>query len=218
MVKIYLLLVVVVILSSCSKTNDEMSIKNQDDLLKWMSNEESGLVKKKYVNDLEIKVKYLPKSYLINNEISNQNLSDAQKKEIEKDYENSLTFMLSINPDQRFDKKGGDIIYKDISDYKGYKERIYDLNFQIEEFISISADGYLFSPVLSSFENCYGLKEGRDFIFVFVPENEDRKELFTADKLDFVFEDEFFNTGTNHFIFKREDINKVDNISISNNI
>lgn len=201
---IILLFVTICTLLGCSK----QSINSMDDYMAWLNDSENGLLKEKIINGLQIKVKYLPPDYLAITDKSSTN-TDSLKKY----YAHSLSFLLSINPEQANQK---DIVYRDVNDYSDYKARIYQLSFRLDELISIEVGNMKLTPVLTSFENVYGIKQGRDIIVVFTPVDKNQAQLLASGNIDFIFNDEIFSTGISHFQFKRSDIENAPAIDFSN--
>lgn len=193
------------LLSSCQKE----TVTSPQEYFRWMNDEENGLVRTRYVNGLEVKVKYLPPQYLAYQELENlESYTPYQKDSIMDQYKSNLAFVMSIGSDER-KEEGIDIMYKNVRDYREYAERTYNMNFEMEEFITLSADGKEYSPVLSAMENIYGLDSKRNILFVFAPNGKSDHTFQEAEKLDFIYKDELFDLGTNHFVFKKEAIQSV---------
>ncbi|OFX36443.1 MAG: hypothetical protein A2X08_14595 [Bacteroidetes bacterium GWA2_32_17] len=179
-----------------------------DDYLTWLNDSENGLMKERIINGLQIKVKYLPPDYLSLKDKSSRN-TDSLKDY----YSHSLSFLLSINPEQVNQK---DIVYREVNDYSDYKARIYQLSFRLDELISVEIENMKITPVLTSFENVYGIKQGRDIIVVFTPSDENQAKMIASGNIDFIFNDEIFKTGISHFQFIRSDIENAPAIDFSN--
>jgi len=200
----------VILTVGCASQHQPMSA-NEYQL--WMNDENSGLIKKKYVNGVEIIVKYLSPEYLAFREISNdQTLTVEDKDSIISQYSNSLNFVLTLGPDDR-KSEGQDIMYRDVSDYIEYKSRVKALNFDIEQSVKIRTDSVEFLPVLSAMENIYSLDTKRNIILAFVPDVGNEDSFFNSDKLGFVYDDQLFNLGVNHFVFKRSDMMQIPTIT-----
>lgn len=179
-----------------------------EDYLAWLNDSENGLMKERIINGLQIKVKYLPPEYL-----AVTDRSSGKTDSLKNYYSQSLTFLLSINPDQLNQK---DVVYKDVNNYIDYKSRIYQLSFRLDELISVEIEDVRLKPVLTSFENVYGIKQGRDIIVVFTPADDRQSELLASGNIDFILNDEIFSTGISHFQFLRGDIENAPEIDFSN--
>jgi hypothetical protein len=51
-------------------------------------------------------------------------------------------------------------------------------------------------------------------IFVFAPESRGESEFYSSEKIEFVFDDYLFDTGSNYFVFSRSDINNFFQLNI----
>lgn len=178
--------------------------------LKWLDNENNGLVSIRYVNGLMVKVKYLPADYLVYKELKSIDspISKIQQDSIRKLYENSVSFLMSIGPDER-KVEGSDVMYKNVAEYKEYAERVQTMNFDMEQYVTLRAGKNEYKPVLSAMENTYGLENKRNIIFVFVPKEIDDKSIRLSENMEFVYNDEMFDMGKNYFVFNRNKINNV---------
>lgn len=201
---LYIGLFFLVVLISCGKK----SITSNEEYLSWMNDEANGLVMSKEVGGITIKVKYLPPNYLAYQDLSGQTIIKKQESDsIIKSYDKSLTFLMTIGVDGEVKK--GDVMYQGIKDYAAYKERLYTMNFDIENDITIKIGGKKYHPVLSNLENGYGLTSSRNITLVFVPEAKEEKSFYTSEEIQFTYDDDLFDTGINHFTFNREDINNI---------
>jgi len=94
-----------------------------------------------------------------------------------------------------------------------YNERVYQLNFNLKEYLTLVAGGKRFHPVLTKLENIYGLDKRRKAMVVFSPER-DSAELKNHEEYDIIFNDEIFDTGLNHFVFAGNDLNGIPELRI----
>jgi hypothetical protein len=185
-------------------------MNNPKDYFKWINNEDNGLVKSKYVNDVKISVKYLPPAYLAYEELSgNPYASKKVKDSLINYYSKSKAFLLTIGTDER-KVKGMDIMYKDISDYNEYRTRSEFMNFEMDELISLNTHSSSFKPVLNTMENTYSTTNSRSIFLVFNGE-ELAKEFDHSESVDLVFNDDIFQTGVNHFVFEKKSLESIPN-------
>lgn len=197
-------LVIVAINHYGNSTTEEMPIK---EYLKWINNTDNGLTKSRIVNELELKVKYLPPDYILYQEIDEKGYSSqATLDSLRHQLDQSATFLMSISPVKN-SKRWNDITMTGLPNYQAFRERKMTLNFDMSEAILLKTDDFDFVPVLSVMEDVYGLKKGRTFIFVFTPKVIGSK-IFNGKVIDFIYDDEIFNTGINHFRFN---INQLEN-------
>lgn len=197
------------VISGCGK----QSVRTEGEYLKWLENEENGVVKTKYVNGLEIKIKYLPAEYLAYQEMSKEtSVTKGKIDSVINLYKNGMTFLMTIGPDERNGKTGGDVMYRSVTSYSEYAQRVFTMNFDMEPLIELHAGANNYKSVLSSMENIYSLSPKRNILFVFAPLDKQDKSLITSATMDFVYDDQLFDLGTNHFLFNRNAINSVPKI------
>jgi len=206
---IYLFALVVTLLTCCTTTQQSMTI---EEYLHWVNDEDNGFVKKKYVNGMEIKVKYLSPHYLAYREFTKDALLTASDKDsLINLYKSSLNFVLTLGPDER-KGKGQDIAYRDVSNYLEYKTRVKALNFDIEKSVMLNTDGTEFLPVLSAMENIYSLDTKKNIVLAFVPDVGNENQFYHSEKVGFVYEDQLFGLGVNNFVFNRAELDNNPNL------
>lgn len=191
-------------------------LRKVEDYLSFVNSEENGLVIKKQVNGFEIKLTYLSPDYLAYRETASENKAGKEAIDSLKNfYSKTMTFMMTITPDEQ-KRKGEDAVLYGIRNYAKYKERLYNLNFEIEDNISLETGSLSLTPVLTSFENSYGLTSGRSLLFVFAPGEKEQPEFYHSETVDFIFDDELFDTGINHFTFRRKDLTNAPSLLAEN--
>lgn len=192
------------ILGSCT----QQTVSYQE-YMQWMGNPENGMLKKHSANGLELTVKFLPAEYLAYQELKNEKkVTQAQYDSLLKVYSKSLTFLMSIGPDESKKNPKGDIMMTGISDYEEFAQKAMAMNFDMGQYVSLKTDIGDFKPVLSNMENVYGLAKNRNILFVFAPSELKDTTFLHSRQFDFVYEDQLFKVGINHFVFKKEDIDK----------
>ncbi len=192
-----LILLLLFVTFACS--NDPKDLKS---FYKWINDPDNGLVKSRDIEGIKISVKYLPAEFLALKESSEGNLKGSYDS-LYTLYKQNHTFLLSVSYTD--DKNVNDPMYKDLRDYPDYKVRAQAMNFDMNEYVSIKTSSNEYRPVLTSMENTYSLKGQRNIYLVFTDESL-KKELQSEKELDFVFEDVFFQTGVNHFVFQQSDL------------
>jgi hypothetical protein len=197
----YGLVAIIILLWGCTK-----SIHSEKEFYNWLNNPDNGLLKEKEIDGIKYTVKYLPVEYLVYQELSKmQNYSKETKDSLIGLYINTRTFLLTIGTTEK--SGSGDIMYEGISEMEEFKERVELLNFDMKEYITLKTEVGDLLPRLSTLENTYGLKNSRNVYVVFASDGE--FDLMKAQKIDFTFNDEIFNTGINHFLFEREAIDNI---------
>lgn len=191
------------IFSSCSFFNSE---KEPGDYMKWMNDEDNGLIKSKHINGLVFTVKYLPADYMTYQELKSSTPNAASKDSLLKQYQNSLFFLLIIHPDDEIKANAGkDVMYLGVKDPKEYQDRVMQMNFEMKEYVSIELnDSSSYTPVLTNMENTYGLSNGRSILCVFSP-YKSIQEFNNSNTIDLIWDDEIFQSGRNHFVFDSKD-------------
>lgn len=196
----HFLIFIIFTLTSCSFFNKELV---WNDYVKYINDEENGLVKKKYINHLELTMKYLPPAYLVHRELRDDtSFTVKQKDSILSLYSNNLTFVLSVNPDERDgDSPIEDVLFYNLKSKEEYTQRMMHLNFEIKEDLELICDDKIkYSPVLTNMENSYGLSKGRNITLVFTP-LKTKDEFLKAKNITVSWNDEVFETGQHYFSF-----------------
>lgn len=188
----------VITFSACTKSKLDYA-----GYLNYLADQDNGLLKETALNGVKIKVKYLPEEYLLYNALKNEDsLTERSKKELMDSYSNSLTFMLTLGPDenQKFN-----ITRLDIHNYEEFAKRIQTMSFEMRTYIKLKIKDKTYSPDLVQLESLNGPEPSRNFIVVFKAMDETGKKI-TVDDLYFIYTDEMFYTGTSKFRFKQSDI------------
>lgn len=188
-------------LFSCSFFDRKKEIK---EYLEWVKEENHGLVKTKYVNGLELRVRFLPAEYLAYQELqSDKKYTETKRDSLIASYSGSLTFLVSIATDER-EKPVGDVMFLDLENMQGYKERMQAMNFDMNEVVELAVGDQTYKPVLTNMQNTYGLSNGRSITCVFAP-GKNIEEFKKEENIDLIWDDELFGSGRNHFVFNSKD-------------
>ncbi len=176
-----------------------------NDLKSWINNPKQGLVASKSVNGVKVNIHYLPPQYNALKEMESTGLTGkASYDSLLLQQQKVATFLMVLAPDEDKGTKG-DIMYKDIQNFKQYVERSLTLNFDLENQIELKTDKGEYKASLSSLENTYSLTNDRKINFVFTPTTKE-DELTLAKEYDFIYNDESFGLGTLHFYFNKKEI------------
>lgn len=184
-------------------TGCKKEFRSESDFYKWWNDESNGLKKEKTVNDFKISVRYMPADYLTYNELKGNSYTIVMADSIRRKYVNSRTFLLTIEPINK--KKDIDLLFHGASSFGEYKERISKLNFSPGEYIKIKTGSKEHLPVLSTMENAYNIDVKKSLYLVFANEN----GLLDEPELDFEFNDLIFDTGINHFVFYKKNLDNI---------
>lgn len=187
-----------------------------DKFTQWMGDSQNGISKDKYVNGLHIRLKYLPTDYLVYSDLKNILHTDknfiptvAVMDSVKQLYALSMTFVLSIGPDER-DGIGADVMLRDVHSYSDFVNRAITLNFEMEKFISLRLGSDIYAPVLTNLENTYGLSTARNIVLVFPRPNQHSVD---EEVYEIVWNDMLYTTGIHHFVFSARDIESIPPLS-----
>ncbi len=175
--------------ASCSKA------KSRQECLEYYTKHKSDYVVSKVVSGFEVKMEYLPKHLLAQEKVTKNN---------------DMNFVLTIAPLKDYDDEYKATMFEKITKFEEYKERVFNLNFEMDKLVELSLDGSdkMYTPVLFNTENTYGLTKEIKINLVFAPKSVE-KEFSNAGELDLIFTDEIFETGINHFVFDNKKINNI---------
>jgi len=82
------------------------------------------------------------------------------------------------------------------------------MNFHLEEALEMHYDGVTYAPSMAVLENTFGLSADRKATIAFTGLPPLRK----GKKVELVFDDPFFGTGSNVFVFSAEDMLEVPGV------
>jgi hypothetical protein len=180
-------------------------IKEPKSYMEYLADPSNGLVKERTVAGIKYKVKYLPSEYLVYKTLGSVKFSKAQRDSVLKQYDNSVSFLLNIGPAEN---ESFDITRVGVADYEEFMERIERMSFESQEWITVRSNNKEYKPGIARMENINALEKSRNIIVVFSTEKNTGNDI-RKDDMCFTYNDELFNTGTNKFIFKKSDIEKL---------
>jgi hypothetical protein len=193
------------------RSGNTSEVNSIEGYLKWLENPANGLTKKKVVNNLKLKAKYLPQQYLLHRELGSS-ANPQEKQQLSDKYKGSINFLFSIKPEDS--KMGGNsLIWFGVSSYQEYKQQVNALNFRLDKYLTLETDQGSYRPVLTHLQNYHNLKEGIDFMIAFAPTKDQPSDLTEASTYNLVFDDRFFGTGISRFVFQRDDIEQAPAIN-----
>ena len=205
---LFILVSIMALFYSCSKSKTVNSLEEYN---KWLSSEANGLVKIKRINGFELRVKFLPVNYLAYKEYQDLEMTKGQKQfdSLRESYKTSLTFLFSICPDH---EKGNneDILISGVNSEQEYNEKVNTMSFNMDKYIKLMIEERELAPVLHNMENVSGLSQSRHFLFAF----SDSTGLNMNKGFDFIYADELFKLGINHFMFDAKHLRNVPEIRL----
>jgi hypothetical protein len=156
-------------------------------------------------------VSYLPPEYLAYKDLLATNPEHAKTGVDSLATLYGPTFLFVIKP-----TKNENLLYRGIQGYKEFAVRKNILHFKMDRLISLKTGGKEYKPVLT---NAEVLDEITREIKIWASFSSDpflkNGEIsFPGKKLDVVLEDPFWDTGVNHFVFKRDDIMRLPDVII----
>ncbi len=181
----------------------------------WLNDPSNGLISGKKVGGFDLSMKYMPYDLLAYKEIKKDKSATQEVLDsVAELYDNSYTFILSIGSDESAGENF-DVMHLGVYDEDAYNQRIRNLNFHLDKYISLETGKSTYKPVLTRLENVYGLSKARMVYIVFAPDSEE-EDLLVANELDIKFNDDIFNTGIHHFKFNKSDIVAMPKLKIEN--
>ncbi|MEM9982095.1 MAG: hypothetical protein AAF734_06340, partial [Bacteroidota bacterium] len=121
-------------------------------------------------------------------------------------YDQDLTFTISIEITE------GNPMYKGVSDYSDYQERVNTLNFSADQHIYLKSKGKIYYPTLHTFENTYNVSQ-KKLLYVVFNKAQGTQNLLKAEEVTLVFDDKIFNTGKASFNFKTIDFTHIPTVT-----
>ncbi len=193
-----------ILMFSCQKKQ----LDSKEKLYEYLADSSNGLVKERDLGALKVKIKYLPKEYIIYNELKTKN--DYTKKEIDsltKIYSGMETFLMTLD----FKKQApNNVLMEGLTSYEEYKARIEQLNFTLDEYVLMNEDTPAQQPLLLwSLENTYTVGTKRNITLVFAKDSSKK-----SDEYNISFKDDIFYSGISHYRFNKKDINNLPEIAI----
>lgn len=176
---------------------------------RYIADPDHGLVKSRRVNGMIMTVRHLPPEYQVYRQVQgDKTFSPVLIDSLLQLERQSMGFLLTLGPDDRVPGEP-DIMFAGIRDYEEYTQRVLSLSFRMEERLALRCGGRELEPVLSTLENLYGIRASRSVMCVFVPNAADVELFRRSDRFDFVYDDEQFGLGINHFVFRKSDLDRI---------
>ena len=187
------------------------STLSREQYAKWISDIENGLSHYKEVNKVQLNAKFLPSEYLAYREY-NLGTDSIPFDSVWADYKCGLAFQVTLSADKN-DRRYGNLMYFDVETQNEISARIQYLSFNISDFMYLKHNEDIVLPVLSNFEGFDQLGNKASFLATFiVPDYQCGSPADSFGNLTLVFDDPYWDLGTNQFEFKRESIVKIPGI------
>lgn len=186
------------LLASCNSISDKASF------YEWLNSGDSGLVKTKTIEDLQISIKYMPPELQAMNNLE-EDATDEDFVKLTSEYSDQLSFLVSF----KSTIEGKDILYKNISTTEQYDQRIYELGFMFGEMIQLELPSeQKQSPSLFHLERAYGTSKTSNIYLVFAKPDQE------YDQVSLIYIDKIFGTGVSRYTFKKSDMDDIPRITI----
>ena len=197
---------ILLILMSLIGQSCERKLKDIGSFYKWINDPENGMVKSASAGGVKVTLKYLPPEYLVYQQIEEEGMKGSKIDSLLNAQKYSKVFLMTIGPAET---GSGDIMYKELDNYKQYKERVLQMNFDMASYLEIHAGTSIYKPMLSTMENTYSTSESRNIYMVFIDDKKQKGDLINAKELELVFQDELFQSGINHFVFNKKEMDHL---------
>ncbi len=179
---------------------------------KWIADPDNGLVKIKTIRNVEIMVQFLPAELLAYREFTS---SDSVSFDLVlNSYKCGLAFQIEVHADKL------DAVYNNLMGYgvetdSDYQTRARRLSFDINEFIYAEYKNGTYVPVLSQFEGFDPISNKMVFQTVFLIEDYGcGVPLADFQDIILIFDDPYWNLGTNRFLFDNEELSHIPKIKL----
>lgn len=197
------LLLILVITESCTLFDSNPT--TVPEYMAWLGDESNGMNKMTNTHGVITKVTYLPPEYLVYQEMKNRETNATNVRDsLLVMYSHSRAFLFEFAPDST--KGDGDILYKGLSSFNEYVERVKTMNFSLDEYVVLESRGRKYKPSFSFFENSYSLDNRRKAVVIFTP---GKGEQPFGEELGVVFYDEIFQTGIHRFLFDENHVKSI---------
>lgn len=193
--------ILLTVVLGCSQSQKSL---DPDSYIKWIKHADIELSKHRRINGIDIRARYLPgeflayKEYLSSDSFSYDSLLNA--------YQCSLSFEVQLQADKA-DPLYGNLMYHNVTSAELFNQRNRFLNFEIQEFISLTCREVEYDPVLSHFEGYDPLGNAMRFRVVFViPTYNCGNVLPQFGNMTLTFIDPYWKMGTVNFEFEKNSI------------
>lgn len=193
---VLLSVICLLLINSCKHTEKSMT---REQLVKYLTNKENGLVKEQEVNGISTSVSYQPAQMLVAQELDGEQKKDtAVIKELEKKYKDYYYFLL------KYSKDGKEAI-RQLGDFSRYSDMLQVLSFNMQRFVNATTPQNDTLPLADYlFDQTYGMSDGNTVLLSF-----EKKQLEKSKTIDINIGECGFRTGNLKFRFEKEQLEKV---------
>ena len=204
---LYLFIIAIhIIFISCSKTY----LGSSTDYLKYIDEEKNGLKITRSTPEIDFTAKYFPYQLKVLQELesgSENNHLDTLLNQ----YSQSITFLFSIAPG--IGCPVDDLNYYGVYSHEDFAQHKKALNYNSEESFTLQYKGQDYKPILCLLEQDYGFSGKLNFHLVFIPfEEKNNNENLMVDEMKLIFDDPFFYTEQNEFVFSKGSLKSIPQI------
>ena len=193
----YILLFMFYLFTACN------TVENKEEMIKYVSETENGLLKEKKISGTEIKLMLKPSILFAMQEIEGQTkISEKEKQEIINQYNKQLYFVLSIS------RNNEEVLNSLAGNKQQFGSMVNELAFGLEQNAKlITSNADTLNMIASHFVRTYGVGRSSDVLLVF----ENKHEKYDWIKL---FIKEFgLETGDISFKFEKADIENIPELN-----
>lgn len=170
-------------------TQDSLSY---EEYLEYLSNPSNGLRGDRQTESLVVSTTLLPASFR-KYRLPNPASADS-----------TIGFQVAI----KFDENSRQDVSKDVAIHgvhsvDEFLARIEQLNFSMEQDLTMKCSNKQYKCVLAAMDNSYGLSSERRFTIVFVPDKHEDPDFFGSEEIELIYHDRIFGIGKQKFSFTR---------------
>jgi hypothetical protein len=178
-------------------------VRNKEELVEYLQNEDNGLLVSKTINDLKISAMYRPTDLIVEQE-ARPSTPDSVVEALYAKYGKYWYFILSI------EKDGKDALYGSAADMTGFSEVLQTLAFRMNDHLYASTSEkdtvYLADY---HYSRMFGMSHSTDLLLAF-----DAQEVQDSKWVQLNLSEFGLSTGRVNLRFKTKDINDIPRIKI----
>lgn len=188
---------------------------NKKDYVKYITNEDNGLVHTKEINEIEFQIQYEPINYKVLKKVKNRAFTQNQYKQDVERFKGSQYFIFKI----ALKNKQGELLKYQASSQEEYSNRVQYFSYSMQnDFYLLEGEDSL-KCNLFHFERTYGVSPFSTFVLGFDSKNEliekatSYQENVRNDKV-IVYDDKVFGIGPIKYKIRATDINNIPELTI----
>lgn len=186
-------IVALLLLTGCT----QVSYLSEEELGKYILNEDNGLIKKKEAGGLNLQVYYKPTGLLVAQELG-QKQDTALYNQLNKKYGAYAYFVLDLSSNDK------NALYQSGS-YDRFSENLQTLAFRMDQFANLTTSAQDTIPVGDFiYPRLYGMSSSATVMFVF-----NNKKVWDADWVSFNLSEFGMGSGNQQFRFDVNDLKKA---------